>query len=422
MADRFYLNTMPYFLPENPNTVEEEERERYGRSEIHPQGTQASLLRFLSLPYSTMSMRFQRAGLDLKETVVVETWGLTRQHVKNFTLYTGTLGTAYLLFKSFQVAHNKNDLNLCLEIVKACDSHSAQSRDVTFLCGRAGVCALGAVVAKHMGEDQLLNYYLSKFKEIKLSKDHPDELLYGRAGYLWSCLFLNKHFGKETIPSSTTGPIVREIIRNGRKLGRSGGVPLMFEWYGNRYWGAAHGLAGILHVLMECELTSDELEDVNGTLRYMIKNRFPSGNYPASEEDKKRDVLVHWCHGAPGIALTLTKAAEIFGDREFLQAAMDAAEVVWNRGLLKRVGICHGISGNAYVFLSLYRLTGIKEYLYRAKAFACFLLDRAHMLISTGEMHEGDESFSLFEGIAGMANLFLDMVQPKNARFPGYEF
>lgn len=85
----------------------------------------------------------------------------------------------------------------------------------------------------------------------------------------------------------------------------------MYEWHGKRYWGAAHGLAGILHVLMECELTSDELEDVKGTLRYMIKNRYASGNYPASEDDKKRDVLVHWCHGAPGIALTLTKAAEV---------------------------------------------------------------------------------------------------------------
>ncbi|KAL8492011.1 hypothetical protein ACS0TY_023567 [Phlomoides rotata] len=315
MADRCFPNTMPDFVPENPNTVEEEERERYGRIEIHPQGTQDSLLRFLSLPYSTVSRRFQRAGLDLKQTVVVQTWGITRQHVKDFTLYCGTLGTAYLLFKSFQVTHNKNDLKLCLEIVKACDSPSAQSRDVTFMCGRAGICALGAVVAKHMGEDQLLDYYLSQYKEIKLSKDHPDELLYCRAGYLWTCLFLNKHFGKETIPSTTM----------------------------------------------------------------------------------------------------------IFGDREFIQAAMEAAEVVWNRGLLKRVGICHGISGNAYVFLSLYRLTGINEYLYRAKAFACFLLDRAHMLISTGEMDEGDNAFSVFEGIGGMAHLFLDMVQPKNARFPGYE-
>lgn len=85
----------------------------------------------------------------------------------------------------------------------------------------------------------------------------------------------------------------------------------MYEWYGERYWGAAHGLAGIMNVLLECQLASDEREDVKGTLRYMIQNRHPSGNYPVSEEDKKRDVLVHWCHGAPGVALTLARAAEV---------------------------------------------------------------------------------------------------------------
>ena len=100
---------------------------------------------------------------------------------------------------------------------------------------------------------------------------------------------------------------------------------------------------------------------------------------------------------------------------------MDAGEVVWNRGLLKRVGVCHGISGNTYVFLSLYRLTGNVEHLYRAKAFACFLLDRAQKLISEGKMHGGDRPYSLFEGIGGMAYLFLDMKEPSDARFPGYE-
>lgn len=40
-------------------------------------------------------------------------------------------------------------------------------RDVTFICGRAGVCALGAVVAKHMGNEQLLNYYLTQFKQVR---------------------------------------------------------------------------------------------------------------------------------------------------------------------------------------------------------------------------------------------------------------
>lgn len=95
--------------------------------------------------------------------------------------------------------------------------------------------------------------------------------------------------------------------------------------------------------------------------------------------------------------------------------------MVWNRGLLKRVGICHGISGNSYAFLSLYKLTGNEEYKYRAKAFASFLLDRANQLIAEGAMHGGDRPFSLFEGKAGMAYLFLDMVKPSESRFPAYE-
>lgn len=417
MTDRFFPNEMPDFVPEE----EAGGTDKQGEIRTVAQGTHESLSKLLSLPYSTLSQRLQRAAIDLKETIVAETWGITEQHVQDFSLYAGTLGTAFLLFKSFQVTGNTGDLSLSSEIIKACDSSSIHSKDVSFLCGRSGVCALGAVVAKYTGTDGLLHYYLTQFKEIKLSKDLPDELLYGRVGYLWACLFLNKHLGNEALPSPTLDAVVREIIKNGRKLGRKSGSPLMFEWHGSRYWGAAHGLAGILHVLMHFKLSSDEREDVKGTLKYMINNRFPSGNYPSSEESGKRDALVHWCHGAPGNSLTLIKASEAFGDKEFLKAAMDAAEVVWNRGLLKRVGICHGISGNAYVFLSLYRLTGIVEYLYRAKAFACFLLDRSHILLSSGEMHGGDSSFSLFEGIAGMAYLFLDMVNPKNARFPAYD-
>ncbi|KAK1399886.1 hypothetical protein POM88_009749 [Heracleum sosnowskyi] len=59
--------------------------------------------------------------------VVTETWGLSRQNVQDFSLYTGTLGTAYLLFKSYQVSNNKSDLDLSFQIVKACDSASSHS-------------------------------------------------------------------------------------------------------------------------------------------------------------------------------------------------------------------------------------------------------------------------------------------------------
>ncbi|PWA93890.1 G protein coupled receptor [Artemisia annua] len=255
--------------------------------------------------------------------------------------------------------------------------------------------------------------------EMKLPKDLPNELFFGRAGYLWACLFINKNLGENTISSAHMRTIKDEIIKAGRKLSTRE-CPLMYEWYGERHWGAAHGLIGIMNVLMDMVLTEDEMEDVKGTLLYMIKNRFPSGNYPSSEESES-DRLVHWCNGAPGFALTLAKAAKVFGGEEFHKAAVEAGEVVWKRGLLKRVGICHGISGNTYVFLALYRLTGDAKFLYRAKAFASFLHERGPMLLSEGKMRGGDRPFSLFEGIGGMAYLFLDMIDPSEARFPAYE-
>ncbi|KAK6132819.1 hypothetical protein DH2020_033418 [Rehmannia glutinosa] len=409
MADRFFPNEMPDYIPESPTV----ESAALAASE--------SLSKLLHLPFKTLSEGLKKAALDLKDTVVNETWVAKGKRVGDYTLYTGALGTAFLLFKAYQITGDKNDLALCSDIIKACDSASRGSGRVTFICGQAGVYALGAVVAHHNGDEQSCQQYITKFKEIKLSKDLPDELLYGRAGYLWASSFLNKNIGKDTISSTQIiqRAVVDEIIKSGRQLAR-GRCPLMFEWHGKKYWGAAHGLAGIINVLMDMDLKPDEVEHVKGTLHYMIKNRFPSGNYPSSE-GSETDRLVHWCHGAPGVALTLVKAAKVFESDEFLQAAIDAGEVVWNRGLLKRVGICHGISGNAYVFLSLYQLTGKPEFLYRAKAFACFLHDRAQNLISEGVMHGGDRPYSLFEGIGGMAYLFLDMTEPSQARFPAFE-
>ncbi|KAG6387332.1 hypothetical protein SASPL_152519 [Salvia splendens] len=96
---------------------------------------------------------------------------------------------------------------------------------VTFLSGEVGVYALGAVVAHHNGDKELCQHYVSHFKEIKLSIDLPDKLLYGRARV-----------------------VVNEIMRSGRKLGNVS-CPLMYEWHGKIYWGAAHGVAGIMNVL-----------------------------------------------------------------------------------------------------------------------------------------------------------------------------
>ncbi|KAL8458250.1 hypothetical protein ACS0TY_035944 [Phlomoides rotata] len=188
------------------------------------------------------------------------------------------------------------DLSLCSDIIKACESAFQGSGRVTFICGQAGVCALGAVVARESGDEKLCHHYIEQFKEVvyqvKLSKDLPDKLLYGRAGFLWACSFLNKNVGENTISSARMRDVVDEIIKTGRQMG-NGRCPLMYEWHGKKHWGAAHGLAGVMNVLMDMDLKPDEVEHVKGTLRYMIKNRFPSGNYPSSE-GSETDRLVYW--------------------------------------------------------------------------------------------------------------------------------
>jgi hypothetical protein len=112
---------------------------------------------------------------------------------------------------------------------------------------------------------------------------------------------------------------------------------------------------------------------VLSTLDYCLSLRFESGNFPSSEKDDPDDRLVQWCHGAPGLAFACIKAAAVFGEAKYITAAEELGEVVWNRGLLKKGlgGLCHGIGGNAYVFLKLHEATGDKKHLERASIAQC---------------------------------------------------
>ena len=108
-------------------------------------------------------------------------------------------------------------------------------------------------------------------------------------------------------------------------------------------------------------------------------------------------------------------------DREFRNAAIEAGEVVWKSGLVKKVGLADGAAGNAYAFLSLYRLTGESIYEERANAFASFLYHNASELVTIGDARGANHAYSLFQGLAGTACLWFDLLKPESSRFPGYE-
>lgn len=380
-----------------------------------------------------------KAAISLKDQVVEATWKRDSNMGAGIdpTVYTGLLGTAFTCLRSYEVTGNEQDLLLCSNIVDTCSvSAHASSRQMTltFLCGRGGLYALGAVAANYKGDHQGRDFFLNLFLEVAQERALPVgpeeggfgmsyELMYGRAGFLWAALFINKHLGEGTLPCDLLMPVVDAVLAGGRAgASDNAACPLMYRWHGTRYWGAANGLAGILQVLLHFPLSIEDVEDVKATLRYMMSNRFPhSGNYPSSEGNP-RDKLVQWSHGATGMAITLCKASEMFpNDREFRNAAIEAGEVVWKSGLVKKVGLADGAAGNAYAFLSLYRLTGESIYEERANAFASFLYHNASELVTIGDARGANHAFSLFQGLAGTACLWFDILKPESSRFPGYE-
>ena len=49
-------------------------------------------------------------------------------------------------------------------------------------------------------------------------------------------------------------------------------------------------------------------------------------------------------------------------DEKYLAALRRAADLCWERGLLRKgPSICHGVAGTGYVFLLLYRLTRVSS-------------------------------------------------------------
>lgn len=50
---------------------------------------------------------------------------------------------------------------------------------------------------------------------------------------------------------------------------------------------------------------------VKPSVDYVCRLRLPSGNYPASCIGDDRDLLLHWCHGSPGVVYMLLQAHRV---------------------------------------------------------------------------------------------------------------
>jgi Lanthionine synthetase C-like protein len=125
-----------------------------------------------------------------------------------------------------------------------------------------------------------------------------------------------------------------------------------------------------------------------------------------------------WCTGAPGIGLFLAKAFEVLGDGAALAAAEAAGEATWAYGDGRaNPTYCHGLAGNAELFLELHRVTGRGPWLERARDFARRM--RAYRMVTPeGEAWPSDappqQAPDLLCGAAGVGHVFLRLLHPRD--------
>jgi hypothetical protein len=300
----------------------------------------------------------------------------------------------------------------------------------SFLLGKAGIVALDAVVSWSEGaqdvglakRQQLLAIGNDLINDRTLKEN---ELIYGRVGYLYSLLFVDRHI--PVTPKLSTEQIakkiIRKILKDGYNFANALGmknVSLVFPWSGQLYLGAAHGTAGILYILLHFThfFSSSTLSLIKTAIDELQYARFKSsGNYQPDWDSTSKgdDYLVHWCHGAPGMVYLFLKAFIVFENSKYLTDACNAGDVIWERGLLKKgIGLCHGICGNGYAFLSLYKYTQDIKWYNRAIQFGSYSIHCKPTSVP-------DNPHSLFEGMAGAVCYHAHLLTPQNANFPAFE-
>eukprot|EP00794_Sanderia_malayensis_P000276 gene276-900_t len=358
-------------------------------------------------------------------------------------LYVGAAGIGYAFYHVAQCPVFAEKKKYLLEIAETYikvslrevgkSDRSRSGIGASLLLGHAGIYCTASLIYEAIGMQAECNEYLQEFIDmhkyclpLNFFPHGSDELFVGRAGYLAGCLMIKQRFQTSVIPDEITLPLCNAIIESGRQYSKKHNhpSPLMYSYYGTEYLGAGHGLAAILLILLcypECFTDNPLVEhDIKGSVDYLLSCEQSNGNYPPISDEYRDDwnELVHWCHGAPGVIYLLAKAFVVWKEEKYLTAALRSSDLIWSRGLLKKgPGICHGIAGNGYVFLMLYRLTNIERYLHRARQFAAFMQTEEFK----GNSRVPDAPYSMFEGIAGTACFLADLAFPSEASFPFME-
>eukprot|EP00347_Sterkiella_histriomuscorum_P015596 403356429 len=383
---------------------------------------------------------------------------------RDLSVYTGSPGQLYMYYRLILFAKRTKQVDLANmllskamelyeimkpEIEKKEENQKIDRPNPAFYMGTSGYRLIGTLLHKELGvEDESNKVEISncldqimklEYLYAKQTDELEDEILYGTAGYLYCLLQLKVHFSE--YQPEKVDHIIKQTVMSLIEAGQQGGqdhLIFTFPRGGTPYLGAAHGTIGILYMLLKAiqlvpslQQESQLVSHIKKSLDYLIILQTPEGHFNYADKrkelDSENDYPVHFCH----------EAQKTFQNPEYYKIVEKLGECVWKYGLLRKGhGLCHGICGNSYFLMSIYKLTNDDKWRRRAEAFVMttyddekikFIENYENSLFKVQGMP--DHPYSLMEGNGGVISCLADFAGwdentqyfEIDIKFPGYE-
>ncbi|MBL6449545.1 hypothetical protein JMN32_24750 [Fulvivirga sp. 29W222] len=375
------------------------------------------------------------------------------QWVVSESLYSGTAGIVYFFLELHRRTNDDKYLEAVTEGARWLENYCATNSTeyYAFYTGRMGVSYLMLVLADYLKDESY------KAKALKIAEGceaflhtsrKVDDLINGYSGALLCLLHLHAATGDEGVLKN-----IESYTR--RLIERANITPHGFYWdrVGTNIKGLcgfSHGASGIGYVFLELGKYFD-----NESFYWIAKRAFAYENHFFHEEFKNwpdfrrgfydektlnenRDKYLNgekdyfllpgdmsaWCHGAPGIGLSRIRAYEVLKDdiyKRDIDRAVEKTGIATLDGEMSVASciLCHGIGGNAILFLEAARVLGDTTYIDMARQAGDRALD---YVAEKGKYLSGysfagtDNDISLFMGDSGIGYFYLMLSDEKQEK------
>ncbi|MEO9869282.1 lanthionine synthetase LanC family protein [Ekhidna sp.] len=353
-------------------------------------------------------------------------------------LYSGVSGIAYFLIELHRVTRDKRYYDSLIKTANWLEWYCDQNETdyYAFYTGRLGVAFLFLSLAEHLENDDYVHKALKiaeKADKFLQREDLVCDLINGVSGSLLALIHIHQKTKSD------------RILHSIRKFTDYLIAHCQFAEYGI-YWdrspknirglcGFSHGAAGIGYVFLELSQYFQ-----NPTFQWIAQQAFSYENHHYNIENNNwpdfrrgfytevtykqhvdaylngnKDFFLEnrymsaWCHGAPGIGLSRIRASEIL-EKGFLKDLNQALDQTKKSDVDKQqeyvsYTLCHGLCGNAFLFLEAHRILPEEKYLKWSKKIGDYAIDffKKHTTYISGYSQGGlQEDKSLFMGSAGI--------------------